>query len=343
MYPETLRLIEEKRMAGVFPGVNLQFIEDQANESFVLGEAQVEPTKIPLREDFLFDVASLTKVVCTTTVMLKLYEMGRVAWDQSLHELLPEFQNKTITLRHLLTHTSDIQTYIPNRDQLNGEELRQAYLTLQPGANLGKIVQYTDAGTILLGFLIEKIYQKDAIEVFTEEVLQPLQMSDSCFLPQPPYSKIVPTQKLADGRILKGVTHDPKARVLAEHAGNAGLFTNLKDLSKFAKMYLNLGQVSAMIYLRDKTVRELLQDQTPTGNGKRSIGWDLKFSPYDQTPLLFHTGYTGTFLLLDVIKKSAFIFLSNRVHTEDQRASYVAHRNEILACYLQERAKNYQK
>ncbi|MBO0453101.1 MULTISPECIES: serine hydrolase domain-containing protein [Enterococcus] len=343
MYPETLRLIEKKMREGVFPGTVLRFIEEDEEETKTLGYAQIEPTMIEMQEAFRFDVASLTKVVCTTTVMLKLKEAGKLSWDQTLHELFPAFQNETITVRHLLTHTSDIQTYIPNRDQLNAEELRRAYLTLQPGEKLGEVVQYTDAGTILLGFLIEEIYQKDAVEVFREEVLRPLGMTDSEFLPQPPYDTIVPTQKLADGTILKGSTHDPKARVLAAHAGNAGLFTNMKDLSKFAKMYLNLGRVSDIIYLHDKTVQELLCDQTPTGKAKRSIGWDLKFSPFDQSPLLFHTGYTGTFILLDIVKKSAFIFLSNRVHLEDHRASYVAHRDEILVCYLNERKKNYQK
>lgn len=343
MYPETQELIHKKMQQGVFPGTVFRFIENNQEELQVLGKAQIEPDVVLMQEDFLFDVASLTKVVCTTTIMLRLKEAGTLSWDQTLHELLPEFQNQTISLRHLLTHTSDIQTYIPNRDQLDAEELRAAYLTLQPGDRLGEVVQYTDAGTILLGFLIEKIYQKDVIDVFKAEVLEPLAMTDSCFLPQPPYNRIVPTQKLADGRILKGTTHDPKARVLAEHAGNAGLFTNMKDLSEFAKMYLNLGRVSDIIYLHDMTVQELLTDQTPTGKGKRSIGWDLKFSPLDQAPLLFHTGYTGTFLMLDVVKKSAFIFLSNRVHPEDHRADYVAHRDEILACYLKERARTYQK
>lgn len=343
MYPETLHLIKEKMQKEVFPGALLWFMEADEEELYVLGHRQIVPTLLPMQEEALFDVASLTKVVCTTTVMLKLQEAGRVNWDQSLHELLPEFQNERITIRHLLTHTSDIQTYIPKRDQLNAAELRAAYLTLQPGDFLGEKVQYTDAGTILLGFLIEKLYQKDLIDVFKQEVLQPLAMTDSLFLPQPPYDKIVPTQKLSDGTILQGVTHDPKARVLAAHAGNAGLFTNLKDLSKFAKMYLNLGRVRDIIYLHDKTILRLLNDQTPTGKGKRSLGWDLKFSPLDQAPLLFHTGYTGTFLLLDVVKQSAFIFLSNRVHPVDHRASYVAHRDEILACYLQERVKNYQK
>lgn len=343
MYPKTAQLIEEKMEEGVFPGAVFYFIEDQKTETHVLGNAQIEPVPIAMQADFLFDVASLTKVVCTTTIMLKLKEAGQFSWDQTLHELLPEFQNKTITLRHLLTHTSDIQTYIPNRDQLNAKELRATYLTLQSGEDLGARVQYTDAGTILLGFLIEKYYQKDLIEVFKEEVLQPLGMTDSVFLPQPPYNQIVPTQKLTEGTILKGITHDPKARVLAEHAGNAGLFTNMKDLSKFAKMYLNLGRVNDMIYLQEETIRKLLEDQTPSGRGNRSIGWDLKSSPCNQAPLLFHTGYTGTFLMLDVVKQSAFIFLSNRVHPTDQRSHYVTQRDKILACYLAERAKIYQK
>lgn len=343
MYPETLHLIEAKMRQNIFPGAVFQFIEDQQEEVQVLGNAQIEPTIIPMAEDFLFDVASLTKVVCTTTVMLRLFEAGKLTWDQPLHDLLPDFQNRRITLRHLLTHTSDIQTYIPNRNRLNVAELRSAYLKLDSGEELGEVVQYTDAGTILLGFLIEELYEKDVIEVFKQEVLQPLQMSASLFLPAPPYDRIVPTQKQSDGRILKGITHDPKARILAEHAGNAGLFTNLKDLSKFAKMYLNLGRVQDKIYLHDKTIRALLKDQTPTKKGERSLGWDLKFSPKDRAPLLFHTGYTGTFLMLDIEKQSAFIFLSNRVHLEDHRARYVAQRDEILACYLNERRKIYQK
>lgn len=343
MYPETVEVIKKKMHQGVFPGAAFCLIEDQTMEQDTLGAAQVEPTKLPLQKEYLFDVASLTKVVCTTTVMLKLFEAGRITWDQTLHELLPKFQNEAITLRHLLTHTSDIQTYIPRRDQLNADELRAAYLTLEPGENLGKKVQYTDAGTILLGFLIEELYQKPAVAVFKEEVLQPLEMTDSCFLPQPPYQQIVPTEKQKNGHILKGVTHDPKARVLGEHAGNAGLFTNLKDLCEFAKMYLNLGRVKDMIYLQEKTIRMLLQDQTPDRKGGRSLGWDLKSSALDQTPVLFHTGYTGTFLLLDVVKQSAFIFLSNRVHPVDHRKEYIHHRDELLACYLQERKERYQK
>ncbi|MCQ4503889.1 beta-lactamase family protein, partial [Vibrio parahaemolyticus] len=91
--------------------------------------------------------------------------------DKPLHNYLPAFENETITIRHLLTHTSNIETWIPNRDQLSQEQLIEAYLKLQPGDQLGKLVKYTDAGTILLGLMLEEIFQEPATELFEEQVL----------------------------------------------------------------------------------------------------------------------------------------------------------------------------
>lgn len=339
MYPETQKIIKDKMAEGIYPGVVYQFTEDQAVFQKKLGYAQIMPDLQPMTADLLFDVASLTKVVCTLTVMLQLYEAKQIDWDQPLKKYLPSFENPEITLRHLLTHTSDIQTYIPERDRLSAKELRAAYLKLQPGKNLGKKIQYTDAGTILMGFLIEEIYQKDATEVFQSEVLRPLNMSESCFLSKKIDNRFVPTEKLMTGEILKGITHDPKARTLRTHAGNAGLFTSLKDLTKFAEMYLAFGKD----FLKRETIEQLYQDQTVDHLGKRSLGWDLQFSDQNQAPLLFHTGYTGTFILLDSYHQSAFIFLSNRVHPIDEREKYIAARDEIIANYLSERKKIYQK
>lgn len=337
MYPNTQKRIEQFRQEGIYPGATYEFITPKQAEKHALGLAQIIPQKIKMREDMLFDAASLTKVVCTTTVVLKLLEKGKIELDQPLHKYLPEFVNQTITLRHLLTHTSDIQTYIPHRDQLNQAQLREAYLGLQPGAELGKKVQYTDAGTILLGFMLEEMYQMPVIEIFQNEVLTPLEMSNSRFLPGPA-ENIVSTENIPELGVLKGVTHDPKARVLAEHAGNAGLFTNLADLEKFTHMFLNQGQVNGQTFLKTSTIDDLLKDWTPAGKGGRSLGWKLLQDKKDSHPMLFHTGYTGTFLLIDIIEQSAFIFLSNRVHPEDHRKLYIEKRNEILDYYLQEKA-----
>ena len=337
MFAKTQKMILDKMEQGVYPGVVYEMIHDKKKERGVYGDAAILPEKVPMKAELLFDVASLTKVVCTTTVLLKLWEAGRVDFDQPLQKYLPDFVNSKITLRHLLTHTADIETWIPNRDQLDSEGLRKAYLGLQNGKNIGREVKYTDAGTILLGFMLEEIYQKTVTEVFQTEVLTPLAMSNSSFTPA--VEKTVPTQQQSDGSILRGITHDPKARVLGKHAGNAGLFTDLIDLEKFAGMYLDWGMVNGQPFLKKETIHYLLKDQTPTGNGQRSLGWDLKYMGENQHPILFHTGYTGTFLSVDPLEQTAFIFLSNRIHPNDFREDYIRERDEILAVYQKERLR----
>lgn len=337
LYLKTQKEIEKKKEQGVFPGAVFAFIEGDKQEIHVIGEARIVPEALPMDEDYLFDVASLTKVICTTSVVLKLLEDGKIQLDDPLKTYLPEFKDESISIRHLLTHTSDINTWIENRDELNQEELRAAYLTLKAGENLGKKVKYTDAGTILLGFMLEKIYWEDVIDIFQEEVLNPIGMMQSLFLPKAS-NRIVPTEQLSTGEVIHGVTHDSKARILAEHAGNAGLFTNVSDVIKFVEMYLQLGSVENGTFLKKETILKLLKDCTPSGKGHRSLGWDLKEDEMDGHPLLFHTGYTGTFLLLDVEEHSAFIFLSNRIHPADHRDEYIQNRDEILSIYLKEKA-----
>lgn len=337
MYPETKQMILTKLAEGFYPGVVAAFIKQEKVESFAAGQAQIVPDTQPMSEDLLFDAASLTKVIATTTLVLRLWEDGKIDLDQPLQRYLPTFENQTITIRHLLTHTSDIQTWIPDRDSLTQEELIAAYLTLQPGAELGKTVKYTDAGTILLGLMLEEIYQEPAVELFQEQVLEPLGMMNSLFLPFPS-KKIVPTEQLPSGEVLRGITHDPKARILAEHAGNAGLFLDLEDSISFVQMYLAKGKVNGGQFLTTQTIESLLQDHTPEKNGQRSLGWALKLDQKDQHPILFHTGYTGTFLLIDVISQEGFIFLSNRIHPNDAREAYLECRDEIVETYLKEKA-----
>ncbi|MGM9903235.1 MAG: serine hydrolase domain-containing protein [Enterococcus sp.] len=337
MYPKTKEIILNKLEAGYYPGIVAAFLKDNQVDKLISGEAQVVPVTRPMSEDMLFDAASLTKVIATTSLVLRLLEDGKIALDTPLNVYLPRFENQTITIRHLLTHTSDIKTWIPNREKLSQEELISAYLQLQPGDQLGKVVKYTDAGTILLGLMLEEIFQEDTVELFQEQVLEPLGMINSLFLPMPS-EKIVPTEQLSSGELIHGITHDPKARVLAEHAGNAGLFINLADSIKFVQMYLQYGTIKEGRFLEEKTIRSLLEDQTPTNEGGRSLGWDLKTDLTDSHNILFHTGYTGTFLLIDVLEQEAFIFLSNRIHPNDHREEYVKCRDEIIKIYLQEKA-----
>lgn len=330
MYSKTKKIIQDKYDAGVFPGVVYCLIDGEQEEIQVIGNAALLPVEEELTSNHLFDVASLTKVVCTTSVILKMVEKNQLDVDKSLQSYLPTFQDEKITLRHLLTHTSDIVTWIENRNQLEAKELRQAYLGLQSGENLGKKVQYTDAGTILLGFLLEAWYGKAVTDVFQEEILRPLKMTQSGFPPFLSDEKIVSTEQQPSGKVLRGITHDPKARILGKHGGNAGLFTTIHDLNCFVRSYFNPSED----FLNRGTIQALLKDQTPDGQGNRSLGWDLKGNA--KQPFLYHSGYTGTFLLLNPQTRQGFIFLSNRVHPFDNREAYKKQRDEMIATYLAE-------
>ncbi|MEI5989104.1 serine hydrolase domain-containing protein [Enterococcus crotali] len=338
MYEKTKEKIKELMNQEVFVGTSFSFMANEKSEDHIWGNAQILPTVEPLEHSLLFDVASLTKVVCTTTVVLQLIDAKMINIDVPFKNYYSVFEDEKITIRHLLTHTADIQSYIENRDKLSKEELKAAYNQVCSGKNLGKKVAYTDTGTILLGFMLEELLGKAVIEIFKERVLQPLNMTESLFLPTD-VSKTVPTENHPDRGLIRGQTHDPKAFVLAEHAGNAGLFTNLTDLKKFTAMYLNEGMSQTTRVLEKKTIRSLLDDQTPNHKGHRSLGWDLKEDMSGRS-ILFHTGYTGTFLLIDPEEKEGFVFLSNRVHPVDKRGEYIEKRDELIDIYLKEKRTN---
>lgn len=334
MYPKTEQKIRELVQNKKIPGISYAFISKEKVEKNIIGFKQLLPEEIKLEEETLYDMASLTKVICTTTIILRLVEEKILVVDEPLASYLPEFLDENVTIRELLTHTSDIKGYIPNRDSLNQSELRKEILKLKSGENRGKVVQYTDTGTVLLGFLIENLYQKSVHDVFREEVLSPLEMISSGFS-EITKSLAAPTEVTKSRGVIQGEVHDPKAFVLGEHCGSAGLFANVSDTLNFVQMYLERGTFKDKRLLKEETILNLLTDQTQGFDKPRSLGWDLLSC--ENRSLLFHTGYTGTFIIIDILSKEAFIFLSNRVHPVDNRLEYLVLRDELIQIYLKER------
>lgn len=339
LYEKTQLKIKEYLQEGIFPGVDYAFVRQGKTENKVLGDAQKLPVVEPLQPAMLFDVASLTKVIGTTTVILKLWEQGKIDMDQPIQAYLPSFDDQRVTIRHLLTHTSNIDSFIPQRDQLNQAELREAFYHLPSGEMIGKQALYTDTGMILLGFMIEQLFDKEVQQVIEEEVLLPLNMSASSFAPTLK-EMCVPTENHPTRGLIRGEVHDPKAYVLGRSCGSAGLFSNQQDILRFSQMVLDKGFVNGTSFLQANTIEQLFKDQTPSHDLKRSFGWDLRFDLKDGHPMLFHTGYTGTFLLIDLQSQEIFSFLSNRVHPVDHRDEYLEKRDEILKIYLNEKAGN---
>ncbi|SIO22789.1 CubicO group peptidase, beta-lactamase class C family [Carnobacterium alterfunditum] len=335
MYPKTKKMIQQLIEDEVIPGANFGFITTNERLEYHAGSAAILPKREAIKENQVYDVASLTKVFLTATIFLQLWQEGKLAPDDKVSRYLTDFTDQKVTLRHLLTHTSGIEGYIPNRNTLSASELREAILHLPVGKLFEKEVRYTDIGFILLGFIIEVI-EKDSLDnVFAGRISGPLNLTDSSYHPRDKQA-CAPTEMDPKRGMIRGDVHDPKAYILGNHCGSAGLFSTLTDCLTFSQMILNRGELNRKRILNEKTVLLLLKDWTPNGKLNRSLGWDIKTK--GSKNYLFHTGFTGTFIILDILQKTAFVFLSNRVHpTNDNKSDYLNQRDRLVDCYLAEK------
>lgn len=334
--PETRAYIHKMVADEVVPGVSYAILHQGNIEQEVLGAAELVPHYENLKPNMLYDVASLTKVIGTTTVILKLMEDKKIDIDLPVKNYLPQFQDSRVTLRHLLTHTSNLQGYIKNRNQLSADALIKAlFSTLKVGDGFEHRVVYADVGLIFTGLVIENFYGRPVQDVIQTEVLDPLGMKDSTFTPQK--EDCVPTEiEEQRGGLIRGEVHDPKGYILGRRCGSAGLFTSLRDMIRFAQWIMSSAADHPV--LQPKTIDSLYADWTPNHRLGRSLGWDLRFTPQGR-PLIFHTGYTGTLILVDKEKQDALIFLSNRVHPSSDNHEFIRRRDVLVGKYLREKEK----
>ena len=302
-----------------------------------IGRRAIQPTPEPMTADTIFDAASLTKVVATTTAIMMLVEQGKLRLSDRVALHLPGFEKygkRDITIRHLLTHTSGLRPDLEFNPEWNGYDTAiSKALDEVPIALPDARVIYSDINFFLLGHIV-KVVSGEPLDEFTRtHVFVPLGMTDTMF--KPPASlrdRIAPTEKCrpisfpcgqADGTWLRGVVHDPTARRMDNVAGHAGLFTTAADLARFARMLINGGQLEGVRILSPLTVARMTSPSTPLGERNvRGLGWDIN-SIYsankgDLLPSrsFGHTGFTGTSLWIDPGTKTFIVFLSNRVHPD---------------------------
>lgn len=323
MSDNPLELVKAYVASGIFPGASFAIVNGQAIEKYVIGYECLRPEPVLLQTDMSYDLASVSKVVGTGTVMIDLVLSGQVELDALLIDYYPDFKgpgSTTLTIRQLLTHTSGIDPFIENRHNLAYDELRAALN--QVTVTSDKTFHYTDVNFILLGFMLEEIYGQDLADILQDRVFKPFNMHHTSF--------VAPDKTVATAwNLPKGLVHDPKAQVLGRHTGSAGLFSDLDDLIAFSQAYF-----ANPVYL-------LLLKDYAKANKARSLAWDLvgletsaESSKKQVGQWLMHTGYTGTFILLNLKTQQAVIFLSNRVHLRDERKQWIADRNVLIQAFL---------
>lgn len=312
------------------------------------GNKAVYPEVEPMTVETMFDLASVSKCVGTTLSFMQLVEQGQVRLVDPVKYYFPDFQPWTdpetgekvdITVQDLLTHSSGLDAYLPNvaayvqEFGTDSPEQLLKYICTRTGRNFrpGTKQLYSCLNFITLQYILEKVTGERLCDYAKVHVFDALGLKHTCYIPEhfcyAPISMIAPTEKQADGSVLRGQVHDPIARLInAGNSGNAGVFSNVEDLAVISAALLNGGSYNGQRVLQPLTVQKMFT--VPATNAPevaRALGWDTYYTgPYtsgDIFPLeqlRGHTGYTGTSILLSPDTNTAVIVLAHRVHPVDE-------------------------
>jgi CubicO group peptidase (beta-lactamase class C family) len=277
-------------------------------------------------QESIYDLASLTKVVATTTALMVLYDRGQVDLDAKVSTYLPEFTGglrDLVTVRHLLTHRAGLSA---------GRELwriadspaqaRAAVMSSPVNCTPGACYEYSDLGADLLGFVAEAVSGQPLDAFLQKAVFQKLGMNDTRFrVSDADLVRTAPTEIAPPrGYPLRGEVHDENAYALGGIAGHAGLFSTASDLSVFAQMLLDGGTYNGVRVIADSTVQLF----TKRAAGHRALGWDTcaggaGCGQFMSERAFGHTGFTGTSLWIDPDRQMFVVLLTNRVHAARAR------------------------
>lgn len=305
-----------------------------------LGYRQRDPK---CSEETLFDVASLTKPVVTTTLSLMAVQKNKISLEQKVSQWLPDFVRKEdVRIRHLLSHQSGLPAYLPLYREVLGkdlspEEIQKIYVSeitrVDSSAPLGKKRLYSDLGFILLGFLLEKVYGERLDDLFWEQLSKPLAMEHSTFLPLENSYGI--NQIVISGisevrqKPLRGEVHDENAAALGGVAGHAGLFSTADDLEKFVHYVWD--------HADDPVWKKYIG-----GDVMPKLGWDTVSQPQSQAGSYFsdeaigHLGFTGCSLWLDPKDQKYVILLTNRTLGHVSEKHFKTYRPKVHDLLIQE-------
>jgi uncharacterized protein YbbC (DUF1343 family)/CubicO group peptidase (beta-lactamase class C family) len=295
----------------------------------------------PMRPDAIFDLASLTKVVATTTAVMQLVERGKLELDAPAARYWPAFAvngKQRITLRELLTHYSGLPPDLDLGRKWSGYRAAiERVAAVHPIRAPGTAYIYSDINFEALGAIVRRVSGEPLDRYCARHIFGPLAMRDTGFRPPPAkLARVAPTEVIS-GVLRRGEVHDPTAYRMGGVAGDAGLFSTADDLAIFARMLLGGGTLGGVRILEPATVAAMTSPESPTSGARlRGLGWDL-YAPlasnrHALAPLgsYGHTGFTGTLIRIDPSARTFVIILTSRVYP-DGRGDAGALREAVLA------------
>ena len=315
--------------AGNIPGaVILIGSQERVIYRRAFGHCALVPQKLPMTIDTIFDIASLTKVVATTTAVMQLVEKGKLNLQDPVSKYWPEFETngkEEINLHQLLTHYSGLKPGLDLKPEWSGYDTSLSMIISEkPVAPPGTQFIYSDINFQILGALVHRISGQPLDLYCSEHIFRPLGMKNTGFKPSPALRKrIAPTQyeHKKSRKMLWGEVHDPASRNMGGVAGHAGLFSTADDLSFFCQMLLGGGKIDNVYIMSPLMVEKMTTPQTPPDKRvARGLGWNIgspfasNQSEWLQVGSYGHTGFTGTSIWIDPVSRIYVILLTNQVH-----------------------------
>jgi len=327
MWDKVVHLTEKGISDGAFPGgVLLVAVGGEVLLHRAFGRFTYETDSASVRPDTIYDLASLTKVVATTSMAMALYEDGKLDLDEKVRTYVPEFgggPRELVTVRHLLAHSSGLPAWADIYRRARGkEEFLRCICEVPLEAPPGERTVYSDLGMILLGAVLERISGEPLDSFCRRRIFEPLGMDDTLFNPPPSLRpRIAPTEVVPERGLVWGEVHDENAWAMGGVAPHAGLFGTAGDLFKFARMMSDGGTYGGTRLFEEGTVR-LFTSWVP--GSTRALGWDkpsegCSCGRYFSPSSFGHTGFTGTSVWADPERSLVVVLLTNRVHPSRER------------------------
>ena len=330
-FNSTWSIIENAIDQKLFPGAQIMIIKDSeilADKSF--GNLTFDLNSSKVSNETIYDIASLTKVIATTPVIMKLIKKKYLNLNHEIYQFYPQFKGELkdkVTIKHLLTHSSGLKPYIQyfkddkykSKGDIIDDIVSNQELIYEPGTES----KYSDLGMILLMDISEKITGRKFEELVSSWILNPLDMDDSSFNPSKNLLyKIAPTEKdsIFRNTLIHGVVHDENAFIMGGVSGHAGLFSNTYDIANYAQMMLNHGIYNGKRIFSNRSISKFTKRQNMPINSDFALGWDTPSRKGSTAGDLFsnysygHLGFTGTSLWIDSEQNIIIILLTNRVY-----------------------------
>ncbi len=336
MIDKIKEILNEGVLNNDFPGATFCLVENGEIKCSSVGSISLLPEKKPNSDNTIYDIASLSKVVSTTTLILQAISEGRIDFNTKVCDILAAYKHKNTTIQDLLFHTSGLGPVVKNASKIDTKEklIKQIYkeeLNYEPKSS----ITYSDTGFMLLGFIIEKIYSKKIDEIASEKIFTKIKMNNTSYKPKS--SIIAPTEiDSSNNQFLNGIVHDERARLLDGLSGHAGVFSTSYDLALFIKSILEdeelLSNKIKDLIFNTKYVNKDLKGNTLA----RTYGYNLysdKILANDE--LIMHTGFTGCNLWIDRKENRGFVLLSNAVHPLRDKNNIFESRKKILKLFYE--------